>query len=74
MVDRDGVIGEAEDSIEPARDIERYQRTMPGGTNLPKAKARPGSVNASAKSWPLMTRSPIVNVSWDTMPVMEPEP
>jgi hypothetical protein len=46
----------------------------PECTNFPKAKVRPGSLVASAKSWLLMFKSPMVRVSWETNPSMEPEP
>ena len=43
-------------------------------SNLPKAKASPGSLVASAKSWCLMARSPMTTVSCETKPSSEPEP
>jgi len=43
-------------------------------SNLPKAKARPGSEVASAKSWPLTLRSPIWKTSFDTNPLSAPDP
>ena len=43
-------------------------------TYLPKAKAKPGSLVASAKSWFLMVMSPMVKTSRETKPSMEPEP
>lgn len=43
-------------------------------THFPKAKARPGSLVASAKSKFLTVRSPIVRTSRDTKPSIEPEP
>jgi hypothetical protein len=52
----------------------RKYNVYPECTNFPKAKARPGSLVASAKSWPLMVKSPMARVSWETKPSMEPEP
>lgn len=43
-------------------------------SNLPKAKASPGSLVASAKSCLLMVMSLMVMVSWQTKPSSEPEP
>ena len=75
VVDGDGVVSKTEDTVES-----RYRGLKGGGqgaegvTYLPKAKARPGSFVASAKSMPFTVRSPIVKTSFETKPSMEPEP
>lgn len=43
-------------------------------SNLPKAKARPGSLVDSAKSWSLTVRSPMVMTSRSMIPSRLPEP
>lgn len=67
VVHRDGVVGETKNAVEPC---ERWLiETLTTGyklTHLPKAKARPGSLVASAKSWPSIVKSPIVMTSWET--------
>jgi hypothetical protein len=76
VVNRDGVISETKNAVEPDRTY-GSARTLTRSihsTYLPKANARPGSLVASAKSWFLMVMSPMVIVSLETKPSIEPEP
>ena len=75
MADSNGIISETKNTIEPRyRMSKRGSKGPKGVTHLPKAKARPGSLVASAKSIPFTVRSPILKSSLETKPSMEPEP
>ena len=76
VVHGDGVISKTENTVEPWREMSaaKFMGYSERVTHLPKAKARPGSLVASAKSWPLMVMSPMVSTSLETKPSMEPLP
>jgi hypothetical protein len=70
-----GVIAKTKNSVEPKEDQRRkFGEDERETTDLPKAKARPGSLVASAKSRSEIWMSPMHMVSWETKPSIEPEP
>lgn len=78
VLDGDVVVGESEDSvcISPSssahsKGVDEQAEDSP---NLPNAKASPGSTVDSAKSWFLISRSPMLRTSLEMIPSREPLP